>query len=86
MLASKAIRSGVPGSNGASAIASAPAMMTRTRTETARVPINGAAISSAPVRSIVHRMALTMPKACWPSMTIWVAGSIASRPRRQPIR
>lgn len=61
-------------------------MMTRTRTETARVPISGAAISNAPVRSIVHRMALIIPKACWPSITIWVAGSIASRPRRQPIR
>jgi hypothetical protein len=43
---------------------------------TARLPTSGIAISIAPMRSMVHRIAPTIAKARWPSMTICVAESI----------
>lgn len=76
----KPSHSGTGGRIGASTIASVPASITRTRPGTARVPINGMAVSNAPVRSMVHMIAPTIANARWPSITIWVAESIRSGP------
>src|SRR5690606_23942621 len=75
--ASRPANSGGFGSMGARAMARAPATRTRSRSGTARVPMRGMAISSAPVRSMVHMTVPIMPKACRPSITIEVAGSTA---------
>ncbi|MCW0417155.1 hypothetical protein NB689_002909 [Xanthomonas sacchari] len=74
-------QSGTGGRIGASAIASVPARITRTRPGTALLPTIGITVNIAPIRSIVHSTAPIIANARDPSTTICVAASISPRPR-----
>src|SRR5690606_2696866 len=80
--ASKPCQAGGAGSSGDRARLIASAAITRTRAGTARVPITGIAIRSAPTRSATQSRVEIMPNICWPSTTTWVAESISAGPGR----